>query len=75
MARLVRLDRTGHTELAEWTPGDPDSHEPRRSGRSASSSPAATWASRSSPTARYEQVKELPGDAELVMLRRPIAGG
>ena len=31
MARLVRLDRTGHTELAEWSAGDPDSH-----GRAAS---------------------------------------
>ena len=27
MARLIRMDQTGHTTLAEWTPGDPSSAE------------------------------------------------
>ena len=27
------------------------------------------------PDESYEQVKELPADVELVVLRRPIAGG
>ena len=22
MSRLIRLDQTGHTELAQWSPGD-----------------------------------------------------
>ena len=48
MARLVRLDRSGNTELAVWNDGD---------------------------QASYEQVKELPAHVDLVMLRRPIAGG
>ena len=27
MARLIRMDHTGHTTLAEWTPADPASVE------------------------------------------------
>ena len=27
MARLIRMDNTGHTTLAEWTPADPASVE------------------------------------------------
>ena len=27
MSRLIRMDRTGHTTVAEWTAGDPTSTE------------------------------------------------
>lgn len=74
MARLIRMDKTGHTTLAEWTPTDVEAIE------------AAVAAFREQLEDGYyavvtagegeaEQVLELPVDAELVILRRPIAGG
>lgn len=74
MARLIRLDRTGHTTLAEWTSEDASSHEAaieafRRELEE------GLLASVSHPDGSAEVVRELPLDAELVVLRRPIAGG
>ena len=74
MSRLIRMDQTGHTTLAEWRADDPASVE------------AAVAAFRRQLDAGYyavvtrgegaaEQVHELPADADLVILRRPIAGG
>lgn len=74
MARLIRMDRSGHTTLAEWTAADGEGVE------------AAVAAFREQLDAGYygvvtegeghaRQVEELPVDAELVILRRPIAGG
>jgi hypothetical protein len=74
MSRLVRMDRTGHTTLAEWSAGDPAAQE------------AAALAFREELDRGYfamvstgeghaEQVKELPIDADLVILRLPISGG
>lgn len=73
MSRLIRLDRTGHTTLAEWTTEDAKSQQQaieafRReldSGMLASATRAG----------KAEVVRELPLDADLVVLRRPIAGG
>jgi hypothetical protein len=74
MARLIRMDRTGHTTLAEWTAGDAAAEEAAvaefRRELDAGMLAAVT---REDGTA--EQVRELPLDAELVVLRRPIAGG
>ncbi len=74
MSRLVRMDQTGHTTLAEWTTADPAAIE------------AAVEAFRreldrgyfgmvSTGEGHAEQVRELPLDADLVILRLPIAGG
>jgi mRNA-degrading endonuclease toxin of MazEF toxin-antitoxin module len=74
MSRLVRMDQTGHTTLAEWTAADPATVE------------AAVAAFRreldrgyfgmvSTGEGHAEQVRELPLDADLVILRLPIAGG
>ncbi|MFL5828216.1 MAG: hypothetical protein ACJ76V_16980 [Thermoleophilaceae bacterium] len=74
MARLIRMDATGHSQLAEWTAGDEASVE------------AAVEAFRRELDEGYvavvpegegqaTQVRELPLDADLVILRRPIAGG
>ena len=74
MSRLIRMDQTGHTTLAEWTAEDP------------ASVLAASAAFRAGLDQGYfavvtegeghaEQVSELPLDAALVILRRPIAGG
>ncbi|HEY2651403.1 MAG TPA: hypothetical protein VGI50_05745 [Solirubrobacteraceae bacterium] len=74
MSRLIRMDHTGHTVLAEWTAKDPASVE------------AAVAAFREQLDQGYfaivshgeghaEHVHELPLDASAVLLRRPIAGG
>lgn len=74
MSRLIRMDQTGHTTLAEWTPQDPAAVE------------AAVHAFREELDRGYfgmvptgpgqaEQIRELPLDAELVILRLPISGG
>jgi len=74
MARLIRMDQTGHTTLAEWTTDDPEAVE------------AAVEAFRRELDRGYygvvttgpgkaEMVRDLPVDADLVILRAPIAGG
>ena len=74
MGQLIRMDHTGHTTLAQWTAGD------------AASAEAAVAAFREQLELGYygivstgeghaEQVQALPVDADLVILRRPIAGG
>jgi hypothetical protein len=74
MSKLVRMDRSGHTTLAEWTAEDPASVE------------AAVTAFREELDRGYfamvstgeghaEQVRELPLDAPLVIMRLPISGG
>ena len=74
MARLIRLDRSGHTTLAEWTAGDDAAREAAVSSfRRELDRGMLASVSRADGTA--EVVRELPLDAELVVLRRPIAGG
>jgi hypothetical protein len=74
MSRLVRMDETGHTTVAEWTADDSQAID------------AAVLAFRAELEHGYyavvsegeghaEHVRELPLDASLVILRRPIAGG
>lgn len=74
MSKLIRMDHTGHSTLAEWTAEEPDAVE------------AAVQAFRAELERGYlaivstgpghaEQVRELPVDADLVILRLPICGG
>jgi hypothetical protein len=74
MGRLIRMDSTGHSTLADWTAADQTAYE------------AAVEAFRRELEEGYiavvsegeghaTQVRELPKDAELVIMRRPIAGG
>ncbi len=74
MSQLVRMDRSGHTTLAEWSVEDPTSVEAavRRAARRAR---AGLLAVVPRGPGQAEQVRELPLDAPLVILRRPIAGG
>ena len=74
MARLIRLDRTGHTTLAEWTREDPASTEAAVEAFRRELD-AGMLASVSREDGSAEVVRELPLDAELVVMRRPIAGG
>ncbi len=74
MARLIRMDRTGHSTVAEWTAEDPSTHEAAvEAFRRELDSGMLAAVTREDGTA--EQVRELPLDADLVVLRRPIAGG
>ena len=74
MARLIRMDQTGHTTLAEWTPTDTDAIEAAaRAFREQLED--GLYAVVTTGEGRAEQVSELPAEAELVILRRPIAGG
>ena len=74
MARLIRMDRTGHTTLAEWTAADEDAIE-AAAAAFREQLDAGYYAVISQGEGRAEQVTELPAEAELVILRRPIAGG
>ena len=74
MSRLVRMDRTGHTTLAEWTAGDEEAVAQavaafrEQLGR-------GYYGMVSTGEGHAEQVRELPVDADLVIMRLPISGG
>ena len=74
MARLIRMDQTGHTTLAEWTAGDPSGAEAAIAAFREELD-AGYYAVVSAGEGQAEQVRELPLEADLVILRRPIAGG
>jgi hypothetical protein len=74
MSRLVRMDRTGHTTLAEWTTEDPAAVEAAVEAFRAELD-RGYFAMISTGEGHAEMVKELPLDAELVILRLPISGG
>ena len=74
MARLIRLDRTGHTTLAEWTASD-DAALERAAKAFRDQLDAGMIASVQLEDGTAEVVRELPAEAELVVMRRPIAGG
>ena len=74
MGRLIRLDRTGHTTLAEWNVGDRVGGE-RATELFAGELERGMIASVDAGDGTAEVIRELPLDAELVVLRRPIVGG
>ena len=68
------MDQTGHTTLAEWTAADAESVEAAVAALRRELD-AGYYAVVSAGEGRATQVDTLPLDAELVILRRPIAGG
>jgi hypothetical protein len=74
MGRLIRMDQTGHSTLAAWTAGD-DASAVAAVAAFREQLDAGSYAVVSAGEGQAEQVRELPLDAELVILRRPIAGG
>lgn len=74
MSRLIRMDHTGHTTVAEWTADDQSSFDEAVAAFRAELE-QGYFAVVSQPDGSAEQVRELPIDAPLVILRRPIAGG
>jgi hypothetical protein len=74
MSRLIRMDHSGHTTLAEWGADDQASFDAALIAFRAELN-RGMFAVASGPGGEAEQVRELPPDAPLVILRRPIAGG
>ena len=74
MSRLIRMDQTGHTTVAEWEATDQASIDDavkafrRELDR-------GYFAMVSTGPGHAEQVRELPVDADSVILRLPISGG
>ena len=68
------MDHTGHTTLAEWSVTDPAAVEAAVRALRAELD-KGYYAVGSQGEGHAEQVTTLPLDAELVILRRPIAGG
>jgi hypothetical protein len=74
MPRLIRMDDSGHTTLAEWTAEDPASVETAVAAfRDELEQGSIAMITRGPGHA--EHVRELPLDEPLVIMRRPIAGG
>ncbi len=74
MSRLIRLDQTGHTTLAEWNREEPTAYATAVTAFKAELDRGffgiATY-----PDGTAEQITELRLDGPTVILRRPIAGG
>jgi hypothetical protein len=68
------MDHTGHTTLAEWTADDPAAVEAAVSAFREELD-RGYFALVSRGEGHAEQVRELPVDAALVVLRLPISGG
>jgi hypothetical protein len=74
MSRLIRMDHSGHTTLAEWTANDPEAIDAAASAFRAELE-LGYFGMVSTGEGQAEQVRELPVDADLVIMRLPIAGG
>ena len=74
MSRLIRMDQSGHTTLAEWTADDPQAVEAAVAAFQ-SELEQGYYAVVSHGEGHAEQVRRFPVDAPVVILRRPIAGG
>ena len=74
MSRLVRMDGSGHSTLAEWTAEDDAAFEAAVREFRGQLELGYIGTVPDGP-GRAEHVRELPRAAELVIMRRPIAGG
>jgi hypothetical protein len=74
MSKLIRMDHTGHTTLAEWSTDDPARTAAAVAAFRAELDRGSIGIVTTGP-GQAEMVRELPLDAALVIMRRPIAGG
>jgi len=74
MSKLIRMDHTGHSTLAEWTADDPAAVDAAMTAFRAELQRGYLAMVTTGP-GHAEQVRELPLDAPLVILRLPISGG
>lgn len=74
MSRLIRMDASGHSTLAEWTDTD-DAAFVAAVEQFREQLDEGFIGVLDQGQGQAEQIRELPRDAGLVILRRPIAGG
>ena len=74
MSRLIRMDHTGHSTLAEWTTDDQAGYDAAVEEFRRQLDEGYIGVADEGP-GQATQVRELPQDADLVIMRRPIAGG
>jgi hypothetical protein len=74
MSRLIRMDRTGHSTLAEWSAADQTAFDHAVEEFRRQLDDGYIGVVDEGP-GRATQIRELPRDADVVILRRPIAGG
>ena len=74
MARLIRMDGTGHTTLAEWTGAD-DAAFAEAVDEFRSQLELGYIGTVPDGPGKATHVRQLPREVELVIMRRPIAGG
>ncbi len=74
MSRLIRMDHSGHSTLAEWTTDDQAAFDAAVEEFRRQLDEGYIGVVDEGP-GRATQVHELPRKADLVIMRRPIAGG
>ena len=74
MPRLIRIDSTGHSTLAEWTAADEAAFD-TAVGEFRRQLEQGYIGTVDDGPGKATHVRELPREAELVIMRRPIAGG
>jgi hypothetical protein len=74
MARLIRMDHTGHSTLAEWSAQDEPAFEAAVQEFRRQTGDGYIAVVNEGP-GQATQVRELPREADMVIMRRPIAGG
>ena len=74
MARLIRMDASGHSTLAEWTSSDDTAFAAAIEHFRGELERGYIGTVPDGP-GQATHVRELPREAELVIMRRPIAGG
>jgi hypothetical protein len=74
MARLIRMDGSGHSTLAEWTTEDDAAFASAVEHFRGQLEDGYIGTVPDGPGSATH-VRELPREADLVVMRRPIAGG
>ncbi len=74
MPKLIRMDGTGHTTLAEWTAAD-DAAFAEAVEEFRSQQELGYIGTVPEGPGKATHVRQLPREADLVIMRRPIAGG
>jgi hypothetical protein len=74
MAQLIRMDGSGHTTLAEWTAED-DAAFAQAADEFRGQLELGYIGTVPDGPGKATHVRELPREAGMVVMRRPIAGG